>query len=681
MGDYGDGLIDLGDASREEFYAAQPRLPADQTTRRIENAVDALMNRGEYRLPGRPDGVKGGIVYFPPGRYALDEFKYLRTDDRTGRDIYFAFDVEITLRFAPGAVLTLGQATAGPFAVSGLRRTDLVVGGKIDAGPWQIVVPAYGPDGALDLTQGRLILWNDQNDVVYPEWFGARSADAGAGGYDSFPGLQAAIDAAIHDRSSIRSQGSARFELGMYPVSPIPIELNGVYEISRPLTVGYGGAATGVEDRLRSFVFRSASDRSGLARATIRARPDFAATDVPPREEDATLLRVQGPTSFLVEGVEFDGADRDGVRRAFSCARVEVGQDEGKRGLAQPGGDAQLSRFRHCAFRRAKTVLLQLGELVDPFVPLPPGRLLWNYRQDLLGLQVVRCTFDHGDDLGGLDFRWWRDGVFFAASDAFELHFVDCAWRGRMRTGLRAFSGRASLTGCRFDLRRVTVPPDVVEAQGSRHAARPGEWSSPGLGSDRGRVDVRDNGCDLFIDYPLATGVELTGLFVRDCESRSWRCFATFAPNQQTDRRDLPYDFAKPSWDVQFTDLRVDPVSLGDAMADGWEVPPSMLWDFRGLGFGVTLTLNDVRLPGPAALTEALALDPTARERVHPGISGALLIAPGTPLPTTEPDALCVYDLGLQSVRGRLPAWYLVTGPLDDVPQPWYRVLGPRAVV
>ncbi len=655
MGDWGDGLIDVGDSSDERTFIATDSISAGEATRRLQNALQRLATVDP--LTGRRPG---GTIYFPPFRYQLE------APPRT-----IVVPLNVTLMFAPGAILTLGLSPRHP--VGGLSNADLAIDGFIDAGPWQIVTTELDPEtGGLLAERGRLVLASEQLRVVYPEWFGARPATrAGPDiNHDSWPGLQAAINAAIHDRADFR---------GVPDASPIPIELNGVYEISRPLQVGYGSVATRPEDRRRSFVLRSASDRSGAARSTLRPRPDFAAADAPARDENATLLRIQGPSSFLIEGVEFDGADRDGVRRAFSCARVEVEQEEGKRGLVVPGGDAQLSRFRHCVFRRAKTVLLQLGELVDPFVPLPAGRLLWNSGQDLLGFQVQRCAFDHGDDLSGLDLRWWRDGVFFAAGNTFELHFVDCSWRGRMRAGLRGFGGRASFTGCSFDLRRVPVPLQVVTAQGRRHHAEPGEWSAPRLGVGRGQVDVRDNGCDLFIDYPLVGDAILSGLFVRDCQSRSWRHFATFAPHNLSAAPG--YTWSIPSFDVQFTDLRVAAFAVGDPMAQGWEIPPSMLWDFRGLHFGVTLTLNDVRLPGPVTLGLALAIDPSAGERVHPEISGALLIAPGTPLPTEEPDSFRVYDLGLRRVRGRLPACYLPTGPLDDRPQPWYRVLGPRAVV
>lgn len=521
MGDYGSEFVNVGTLLPPGFgdVLSTSTINWAEFTERLKGEIRRLANSG------------GGYIYFPPGVY---------------RPRGFAVVPNVTIVFAPGARLELRVASGQ--VNDRFADVSVTIQGGLQAGPFRIVNATMQAGRPND--RGGLIFQTDTVREVYPEWWGAEPSDVrqANGGFDSADSIQSCFDAAIH---------------GMQYGPAIPIIFSGVYEISRPLYVGYREwALTQIpsqrprfaNNELDPFKIIGRTGPSSRGRPTLAPHENFsrqlwspASTSVSSVPvEDLSLLIIRGPSGFSIEGVSFEGTRLDGfiddaaaspsnpfplraqaIERVFSCVRLERHQRAtlGPNGQVIGGGSAQGSRFYRCRFAGAVGPQVQIGEYRNPYQP-PDQTLRLTGGQDLLGLVFEHCLFASAVrppefrsarfkwDSVAASTQWLRDGVYFRANNTLRLHFVDCFWHGMMRTGIRAFSGSLTITNCNFHIGRMPIPNSVGVENDSRYSVASDPMRHSGDGNfvfsesihetiARGRpkiVDARDNGCNIYVE-------------------------------------------------------------------------------------------------------------------------------------------------------------------------------------
>jgi len=180
--------------------------------------------------------LRGGILYFPPGRYLIentppDEWRdnlwslhlrgqytntlwaYDRAQNPFGACLRIPDDV--TLWLAPGAVLVPE------------RDAIIHIEGPLNCEP----APAF------DISRGGLVVFGTKTPKLIPQWWGIYP------GEDHADAVQAAIDAGIHNRSNIweypfiNNDRSVTYAFAQKDLPPIPVELRGTYHLRKTISV------------------------------------------------------------------------------------------------------------------------------------------------------------------------------------------------------------------------------------------------------------------------------------------------------------------------------------------------------------------------------------------------------------------------------------------------------------
>lgn len=613
--DFGSTFINLGQGS---FNARDPELRADARSAAINNALAEIARQGN-----------AGVLYFPPGRYALERG--------------FVVPEHVVLTLAPGAVIVPGIGTIDP--ATGANSADIIVRGCIEASGVQFIEPPYqttndSTRGEPIPGRGRLILRTNRVAEVYPEWFGATNVSS----QDSYPAVQAALDAAYNDRWATED----------FDPAPIPVRFRGSYYIGRPLRLGLApdGRPLG---RSRPFVLRGHQggyqDRPTLGPvASIR-------TEDPSDPSLKALLRVEGATGFLIENVRL--GNTGDANWVFSCLRIErvetallppsVPARE-----ASPAADTLVSLVRRCAFVVADTCLVQLGRFQNPYSGEPFSPV--GSRQDLGGLVFEGCYFlqysTKGTAPDELDAArrmepgpplFYRDAICFCAMETRELRIDDSFFYGRVRASIRAWGGRMTLSNINFVSIQVRIPaPALAEA-----VARYGSIESSGVYADgsSGTVNARDNGCDIFLEYP-GLGTASTAVHLRSAECQTWRHFASWPASQHPKAEYAPGDIIEEDvrcvviqWDdATNTPLRPDePAVVQRPPAIVWDGPPRRASGYvaAGVHVGGSYLRRSTRTSRHVALTEHLVVVGEPRGEVvdlgaREGLGGAAICVVGS---------------------------------------------------
>lgn len=273
------------------------------------------------------------LLYFPPGRYVLDRNPDLPEEIfrvPKGVELFFANDA--ILRIGPGVTLVIeGSIRAGQqqifgfnrFELSGNNLQDELARGVREAFPvptgtitWpvgSVVEPASG----RSVPCGRVEIASDDVPLVRPEWWGARAWEANSQvqaaaaspvGHDSWEAFQGAIDAACVGRAARRR-------------APIPIALNGLYQVVRTIEVRAPGALLPA-----CLVWRGAVGVRGLVSVTRNPLPPATTPQTTPE----VLLRLHPGVDFDLQNVSLSsGANVDGVIEV----RCDASDPMGRRGL------------------------------------------------------------------------------------------------------------------------------------------------------------------------------------------------------------------------------------------------------------------------------------------------------------------------------------------------------------
>lgn len=504
-----------------EFINATERLPSSggmvsEHQSELGNPAIAEINSLALRAIIAMLAGRGGVIYFPPGRYYLGRLPqpFLRPPVTfVSADILIP--EEITLRFGPGATVvpfnygaipTAPGATPNPArrVVSGrfdeTLKVRVEVRGRIEAGVHGIFDAVFENmettriqsllGTSLDDTlheAGIVLLTGNAVRQVYPEWWGAappRNLDS------SLP-----LPAAVVRRTTMAFQETihvahtrrgALWNPSAPPMAPIPIALSGEYRIDRELQIGErwrdaqrrvdipspSGPVADPEPypghpvNVAGFILRglSAPNSDGTGAATIRAHANFQEDDLgapfphDPRRTpgSASLLGVRGVGGWLIENVTFDAAFQ-----ATRCLTVET-----------PSGVAiQMIGVNGCTFENGLNELVHLGGelpagvLVDPKTGTSAFERVsrhWSAGQDLLGLRMERCVFRTADPPGAAPMR--HVGVVYRAANAILIEFANCAFSGPAAPMFHIYAGGVSFHRCAFDTRKVRPPNAPPEA-------------------------------------------------------------------------------------------------------------------------------------------------------------------------------------------------------------------------
>lgn len=621
----------------------------------------------------------GGYLYFPPGNYFLTSG--------------FAVWPLMTVIFAPNAVLTMpriAENTIGAFS-----DASVILSGSIEAGLHQFV-NATTTNGAPN-GRGGILFQTDTVKEVYPEWWGAQPMDvrnAARREFDSTDGIQSAINAAVHN-----------IQYG----ATIPVVLSGRYQISKPIQIGSGSNASllGAESYLKPFVLRGRGSPGLRGPASLEIHEDYPALS-PNRgsawAEDQGMLIVRGPPGFLIEDVLFQASRTElggfyprhnpvtnrteqGFTfvtrgKAFSCLRLEVRQRpfRDEHGNVILTGDAQMSRVRRCGFVGAAGVLVQIGEFRNPYgappgITLPPNADLQG-AQDLLGLVFESCKFsqetgvpvqqsllDQSRALWFEDaelFNWLRDGVYYRANNTLRLHFIDCFWRGIMRTGVRAYGGSITFTNCNAHITRMPVASSVCASQDNRYITIGSDSELPAVAASIQRLDghevftdARDNGCDIYVEW---FGTQpTTGITVFGFESQSHRFLSSYPATKASQRgggvAGLDVYFEDAHLLNAATDQGLVPLHDDDASRILFD-PPAVEW-LAPFSRGASITFSGLLTNhAPHAYGRAPRNDAEVQSRTHTGhlyrnwLSGRVIVG----VPGMSPARLI--NLGARTAAG-----------------------------
>lgn len=573
---------------------------------------DALIRLIRELTPS--SGVARGYLYFPPGRYFLGRPTSVPVSIPGSELGDIIIPPDITLWFAPGAVLV---PMAGAAVSADMRRRDghehlrnsvcIEIHGDILAERRQIF-SLWLDEGTMTERAGEVFLFGDRIREVYPEWWGASPEFdlAAPTAQRNAAALQAAIDAAYHNRVSPQREGdgSARRAPGtnelLWNLRPsIPIVMMGQYAIDRELHVGvssgWSPSATDPwkQPPLAGFELEGerAMGNAGAGHPSLMATTGFSGR---------ALLAIRGPTSFSIRNMTFDGQYR--VR---SCVTVEP---------IDPAWGCAI--FDGCSFFRtcmqpsapgASTALVVLDAETRRRATRP-GASPVGAPRDFWNVSFRRCLFAPGDivpdgELAQLvrrgdipDVANNVVGVEVRLGDNEGLEFRECVIRDAASPGIRAFSGRFALRNCLMHLSRPArlrpddpgVPADAYsdrEVDGRHYPVR-ADWSLPD----------HPHGADIIIEEPHAldpssgvTPLMPASFTLNTVQSHSWQLFAAKKIPPHT------RDACVPSPVVV-----MDTKSILEGAGGARELdPPSVFWPEGGPGsIGSPLTLIGCQFRG-----------------------------------------------------------------------------------
>jgi hypothetical protein len=519
------GVVADPDARRGTRPPVRPGWAGTGTNRAGFSAAIAALRT---RRPGT------GTLYVPPGRYLIEVEPTIADNWHKNlwqRSRIFGFDSVY------GEIITRIDNQFGASLRIPDRLTLWLAAGAV-------LVPARGcvidisstlvceATECFDLSLGGLVVFGTRVPIVRPEWWGVE-------GVDHTPAVQAAIDAAIHNRAigwelpwpprPILPIEGITHQLGHYGYSrpPLGVELRGTYRIAGTLeacgdprrngivaTLAPPDAPTanGVADPGSNTATVISGAWSGRSRqgAALVASSDTAG--IP-------LFRVIHGAGLTVRGVSFE-ASGGGYR---PCVELRASTREFDPALPRPTSPyaaAQCIGFRACRFAGSSTPLVQVGapvviESVGDTTHHPRAR--WSYG----GSDFSLLTFDECEFLpsaGGV-------GVDIRAQQTLPTRFRRCDFVGHAEAMMSLWDGTQHLEGCYFHNQNERVP-----------AKRPSSSQDSFL---RG-YELPDN-TDIFlrIEYPTGTeaspeytqGDNLSGLTAIGCVSRSRSFLSTVSPS------------------------------------------------------------------------------------------------------------------------------------------------------
>lgn len=593
----------------------------------IQAAIYSLVD------PFSPDRMfwRGGIVYFPPGKYRLLP---INTEPRLpqefagyNEDFYVPPDVQ--LMFAPGASLHFvdgpGQLDpTGSGKLTGLtplavRPVVVNIAGEINAGSQKIfetpetlsISPSITP-----LAQVANVFFTGNRIVeVFPEWWGAgsppdaRRVPTGAGGYNNAQSLidtyalQAALNAACNHRQWSPATGNVA---GGFIRPPVPIRLGGNYLLANRLRVGArldtapdGSTIATVAPNTSGLILRgNANIIAGTATLLWNNYLDFPS-------DALAMLEIRGLVGTDISDVIFDAAPTAPTlaKRARGCVYLDGNPLTNRAVLVNPSA-AQGTVFRRCTFRNATVALFQAGPPLPPYgdprwILFPVKLRIDNLQHDsgghdLLNLSFEQCCFT----AGGADYDSSlkpyaardADGVVLRAAQSLCVRFTGGIFGGPVRAMIRAYGGSFSLQGCVFHCQPTFAAGQVV-------------FDPPERGTLLPDTDFeRGSGADVFLAQPpnelnsdtdphlLNTfGITTAGFSATQCESQSYQFLKTH--KRLNENAGNPFNTTLTN--VQHSTVLADPTRLPAALRQ----PPSIEWLGPGR-FQSRLTLNGCQFSG-----------------------------------------------------------------------------------
>lgn len=513
----------------------------------VQNA-DLLIRRIQGLTPPG-GGEPRGFLYFTPGRYYLGR-PTLPPFELPGSEFGdIVIPPEVTLWFAPGAVLVpLAGTEVARRPGQGLEElaqsVRIEIHGDIIAERRQIF-SVWLDENDPSSPAGVILLLGDRIREVYPEWWGASPEalqDSPANRVSvrrNAAAIQAAIDAAYHRRVSPRRSSLASVATDRVTGAvawnrrpSIPIVMMGQYLIDREVHVGVPATWMESADPLKQpplSGFELEGERTIATTGT--GKPSLvAATDFVGR----ALLAIRGPTTFSVRNLSFYGNYQ--VR---SCVTVEP--IDAAWGCASFDGCAFFLASASSSAPDASTAQVVLDaesrrRPARPGVTSAAPRDYWN-------VAFKRCTFLPAGTVGDYDIgRKIMDrripdtannvvGVEVRLGDNEGLDFRECWFRGAASPGIRAFSGRFTMNNCVMHLTRP-LRLDVEAAPVGTYTTETIDGVSYPVHPDW-RLPDHPHGSDILIEAPRlappSSGVAPlipASFTLHSHVSHSWQVFA-----------------------------------------------------------------------------------------------------------------------------------------------------------
>ncbi len=442
-----------GGEGRPTGPAIGPGNPSN--LRRIQLKVDELRRRIEAASGGRLAGG-AGTLYFPPGRYRVEVGKpaVIATMPFLA-SLVIPDGIEVFL--APGAVLVPDAGCV--IDIQGELRCDLV--------------------RVFDLRQRGLVIFGQRVAALRPEWWGT----------GSHPGdvvaVQAALDAAIHNRRSFRVDAATGTVVTDHRLV-LPVELLGHYSIESPLRID-GGEWSEVLDRLhpglRVPVGRT---RPGADRLFPSGRAIVRGVWTGRARQGATLAAAflwPGLRSSLlqldrVEGATFRGLALDATMvPGLACVVIDP-EPLGRSGTAPIAGHD--IGFERCLFRGSRRPMVEIDAPRPVTIPVPideridstePVELNHPVRRSLVAVQEPSRS---GADLTGLAFvdcdfepQEGASAVLLRASQTLPMVLRGCRLRGASLAMLDLHAGTVTAEDCEFENETTPLsdPPNSLAQQ------------------------------------------------------------------------------------------------------------------------------------------------------------------------------------------------------------------------
>lgn len=459
-------------------------------------------------IPGSSPPRYRGTLYVPPGTYVIAPDTEVAANwalnlravsrqaqaaqDRRGNP----FGASIV--FPPGTTLWLApKAVLAPTSGCVLDVSSLLVCENT-----QCFDPTLG---------GGLVVFGTAVPTVRPEWWGA------VDGQDASAAIQAAIDAAIHDRLVTWPEDGAVYSLKR---PPLAVELRGEYSVGTTIEVRADATTNGIVRQHSTGVPPTAPSGASVetfdAATVIRgawsgARRQGASLIADKRLGQAPLLSLIRCWGISVRNIAFS-TWASGYQPSVDIKAKTPGTSTGNVVV-------QDIALRSCRFEGASTPLVQVG--AHPVVHPPDA---------LSDLPYVDADFEISSDICLLSFedcdfqvRSGGVGVDMRAGNALSMRFRRCDFSGDAATFMSLWNGTRILEGCRFQNSRMPSDPKTLDPDSLRRGMEPPDGSDLFL---RRELSVRNAAG---VVAPAVADL-LPGLTALGCVSSSHRFLSTVRP-------------------------------------------------------------------------------------------------------------------------------------------------------
>lgn len=418
---------------------------------RFRNAINRM------RPPAMPGVVnpindhRRGTLYVPPGFYIISR----------ATDIADNWRINFTEPPGPmeNRVANLDARRSNPFGAS----VVFPEGTTLWLAPGAVLAPARGcvidvssllvceETKCFDLSLGGLVVFGQAVPVLRPEWWGAVS------GEEASAPIQAAIDAAIHNRSATWPTGP-RPPAGVVPYQvrsrpPLVVELRGTYRVARTINVRADSPTNGVVSQHETGTPPVAP--SGVRAGEINAKAIVRGSWEGSRRRGATLLadgelgenpmlRLTACAGITIQAITFLSQRSDyqpGLEiRATSSTEIAL------------HGPSQDITIRSCAFAGSARPLVQVGARTV-IHPADPPRINTPFVDPAseAGVDLVLLSFDECDFTvsGGLPGER-SVGIDVRAGNSLPIRYRRCEFSGNAAAMMSLWNATHYLEGCRF---------------------------------------------------------------------------------------------------------------------------------------------------------------------------------------------------------------------------------------